>query len=91
MRVGNEKTTISDKVKVIEQICVLDTVLVKYSFKNVLGKTPYTLTVFEILLFEGESKLPPRTHLLPVVTVGMRYGALCLTSFQYYTRLGKIL
>ena len=39
-------------------------------FQNVLAKTPYTLNVFEILLFEGRSKLPPITHPRPVGNSG---------------------
>ena len=33
--------------------------LIKYSLKKVLKKTMFTLTVFEILLFEGRSVLEP--------------------------------
>ena len=40
--------------------------VIKYSLKNVLEKTMYTLTVFEILLFEvmsARSKLAKRLNL----------------------------
>ena len=33
--------------------------LIEYSLKNVIVKAMFTLTVFEILLFEGRSVLPP--------------------------------
>ena len=33
--------------------------LVEYSFKNVLVKSMFTLTAFEILLFEGRRPLSP--------------------------------
>ena len=33
--------------------------LVEYSLKNVAAKAIFTISVFEILLFEGRSVLPP--------------------------------